>query len=349
MKSKISQALLLLATFAVPAPAALVAHYTFDTNANDSSGSGYHATLHNDASINGSGGRFGGALALDGVNDFASTHNGTSATWSGISGADARSIGLWIKAEGGAQASSANDILVGWGDPGAGSRVRFDFGLGNSNDSLLRAELNAGFAQSSAATTNLRNGEWHHVAVTFTDNGTSATFYVNGKLENTASFTSTPLVTTTTGDLGIYIGTGVREGSGANGLDLQSVNSGNLARFFQGLIDDVGIWSSALGATEIALVNGLGRIGDNDLSTLAAAATLWGGVLDDTAVINGATWQKVAGLTGSPGDWSQVGGDNGAGSFVVLDASGGGIQIIPEPSAALLGLLGGLALFRRRR
>ena len=61
------------------------------------------------------------------------------------------------------------------------------------------------------------------------------------------------------------------------------------------------------------------------------------------------TWEKVTGLTGTLGDWAGPGA-NGVGSYVVLDpANGSGIQIIPEPTVALLAGVGLLGLLRRRR
>jgi autotransporter-associated beta strand protein len=323
---------------AVHSPAAPVAHWTFDGDGTDSSGNGFDANLHGDATI-AAGGRVGGALRLDGSGDFASTHNGSSSTYDGITGNNARSISLWIKAEGGASNASVNDAFVGWGGTSNVARIRCDFGLGNANDSRLRSEINAGFAETTTATVNLRDGNWHHVTLSYATAATSVSFYVNGKLYQTVNYSSNP-VSTTDNNLGVYIGTGVREGS--NALKLQSAFIGSPARFWQGLIDDAGIWASAIGATDVALLNGLGRIGNNDLSTLAPAAALWAGAVNDTAVINGVTWRKVMGLTGSLGDWSQVGGNNGVGSFIVLDGAGGGIQITAAPDLrSWVGTVGG--------
>lgn len=337
-------AALLLAT--AQTPAALVAHWTFDSDGSDSGANGYNTSLHGDSSIT-AGGRIGGALQLDGDGDFASTHDGTSSTYDGITGNGSRSVALWVQASGGASGLNPNDIFVGWGGVNTTARNRYDFGLGNGNDSRLRSELNAGAAETTAATINIRNGEWHHVALSY-GGGNSVSFYVNGTLYQTVNYSSNP-VNTTDVDLGVYIGAGVREGSGGNGLGIQSTINGSVNRFWQGLIDDTAIWDNALGEIDLALLNGLGRIGTNDASTLDAAAALWGGAVNDTALINGTTWQKVSGLTGDLGDWSQVGGDNGVGSFIVLDGSGAGIQIIPEPAVALLGAFGLLGLLRRRR
>jgi signal transduction histidine kinase len=120
---------------------------------------------------------------------------------------------------------------------------------------------------------------------------------------------------------GTVVGTGVREACSAIGIT---------NRFFAGQIDDTGIWDEALTAVDAALLNGLGRIGDNDLRWLPAAGTLWRSAVGSKAVINGRTWKKVSGLPGAIGDWVQAGGRNGAGSFIVLNQAGDGLQLFPQ-------------------
>ena len=116
--------------------------------------------------------------------------------------------------------------------------------------------------------------------------------------------------------------------------------------FLKGSIDDVGVYNNALNATDMAMVNGLGRTGGIGLDQLDEAQTLWS--VGGTAVIGGATWQKVTGLSGSLGDYSGTvaGGD----ATIVLDGSGNGLQVIPEPSSGLLLIAGavGLGLLRRK-
>jgi hypothetical protein len=191
-----------------------------------------------------------------------------------------------------------------------------------------------GAARTSSADLSLDNDGWHHVFVSFTG-GTgaslnNATVYIDGKVVTLAS--NATAITTNAAPLVI---------GGSN-------HTADTTRNFHGLIDDVGVWNNALAATDAALVNGLARIGDNNLSALASAAALWGGLVNDTAVINGVMWEKVTGLSGSLGDWSQIGGANGSGSFIVLDGSGGGLVVIPEPSASLLAVFGLCGLLRRR-
>ena len=343
MKTNRKGLLLLLACaplLASHAVAALVAHYTFDSDLNDQVGSQHLVAAG--AAAAGNTGAFlgGGALggAANGYLDGLVDQVATTANFS-ISGGDARTISAWFKAPADPGAPDNGPTIVGMGNSTATGR-RFDVRLSTSGgtltptyDGYIRLEAQ-GAARTSTADLNLDDEQWHHVLVSYTGAGASlnaATVYIDGKTVTLAS--NTTLLNTAAAPLVI---------GGSN-------HTADTVRNFHGLIDDVGIWSSALAASDAALLNGLARIGDHNLATLAAAASLWGGLVGDTAVINGITWQKVEGLTGALGDWSQVGGVNGAGSYIVLNGSGAGLQIIPEPSAALLGLLGASTLLRRRR
>jgi hypothetical protein len=179
----------------------------------------------------------------------------------------------------------------------------------------------------------LNNDAWHHVLVTYPGGGDASTItvYLNGKT------------------LGMASGSTALNTSAAAFVVAGSNHNSDTERNFHGQIDDVGYWSNGLSAVDAALLNGLGRIGDNNLDALAAASTLWGGLVNDTATINGVLWKKVGGLTGALGDWSQIGGANGNGSFIVLDGASNGLQIIPEPASLLLSCLGLLGVLRRRR
>lgn len=187
------------------------------------------------ASILAGGGISGGALQLDGVNDFARVLN-----WSGISGSGARSIVLWVNEP--SSTLNPNDIWVGWGRTDATARIRWDFGLHNSVDNTMRVELNSGFAASPAGTA-IANGNWHQVAVTYAAAATTVSFYLDGSLFGTGTFSANPVNTDISGNLGIAIGAGIREVAASNG---------NVNRFVNGLIDDVRIFDNELTPTEIS-------------------------------------------------------------------------------------------------
>lgn len=210
----------------------------------DASGNGRHAYLNlaatnvnfgtSGASILANARAGGGALQLDGINDFARVLD-----WSGISGGHARTISLWVKQP--ATTTNPNDIWVGWGDPGAATAVRWDFGLANSSSADMRLEANAKAAQSTTGAT-IADDTWHMATVTYEAGANAVTFYLDGSLFGSVNFNNaTPINTVTTGDLGIIIGAGIREATA----------TGNANRFVNGLLDDVRIYSTALSATEV--------------------------------------------------------------------------------------------------
>jgi hypothetical protein len=250
LKSK--SLLLLLACAPWLACAQLQLHLPFDTfSVNgggnvvspDASGFGRDAYLNLAASntlygVSGAsiaaGGISGNALLLDGVNDFARVLG-----WSGVSGSGARSIVLWVK-----QASSVanpNDLWLGWGRTDGTARVRWDFGLQNALDNSMRVELNSGFAASASGAT-IGDNQWHQVAVTYAAAATSVSFYFDGSLFGTATFSANPVATDITGNLGIAIGAGIREVAAVNG---------NANRFVGGMIDELRIYDAQLSATDV--------------------------------------------------------------------------------------------------
>ncbi len=205
--------------------AGIVNHLTFDVDGTASVGT--DATLVNGAGIV-SEGMAGGALSLDGVDDYA-----TTVGYKGIGGSDPRTISLWVKT---AVNQSAGTFFIGWGDTGLGSRVRYDFGLDVGDTDQMRLELNSGAATSATGTT-IIDDAWHHLASTW--DGTTMTFYLDGSAYGAWS-DSKGVATVLTEDM--VIGTGIRQAFGGN----------TTARWTNGLIDDVQIYDTALEATDIA-------------------------------------------------------------------------------------------------
>lgn len=72
---------------------------------------------------------------------------------------------------------------------------------------------------------NYDDGEWHHVAATYSNTDDISNLYVDGLLEASVSITGNTLITSTTDDL--------------------SIGAGLTNRFFNGQIDDVRIWNVA--------------------------------------------------------------------------------------------------------
>lgn len=322
------------------AQAGLIGHWTFDTNGNDSAGSN-NTSLNGGAAVNtgtfilggGSLGGQGTGGRLDGLDDQAITGSN-----SGIAGSTARTVSVWFKAPTDPGAPDDAPTMVGLGTS-SGTGTRFDSRLSNSTGVItsnytdyLRLEGQASSRMTTSGT-GVTNDLWHNLVVSFSGSTfNDATMYLDGKAITLGANATT--VNTTAAPLVV---------GGSN-------HTTDTERNFYGFLDDVGLWSNSSTAADAAMLNGLGRIGNNDLSYLGAAQTLWAGNVGDTAMINGVQWQKVTGLTGSLGDYSQVGGANGVDSFMVLNSSGGGLQVIPEPATVgLMGIFGVVALLRKRR
>ncbi|UCD50666.1 MAG: hypothetical protein JSW27_24475 [Phycisphaerales bacterium] len=204
----------------VPDDANLVAYYAFEGNANDSSGNGFNGTI--DGSPNYVPGKDGQAIALDGVQDHVIVES------VGISGADARTIAGWAKAD--------TTSIPAWTDV-------FGFTGPASNGQHFDIE-----AVGSTGTTTLgyyglhRHGweqdimpidlEWHHLAATF--DGTTVTWYGDGLLIGSEDVTNvnTP-------------------GAFHVGKRQDNVN------VFPGAVDEVRVYDRALSPAEVAGLAGL--------------------------------------------------------------------------------------------
>jgi len=318
--------MLIAAALAIPASAALVAEWRLDEGSGTTTYDSVSSTASDTVNGTWSAGVNSPALTFGGTQDKTFGLN-RSSTDLGIDGTKAKTIVTWFKTTATGAAAPGQTI---WGySPTGGNTSGADLRF-KTQGGALRFEFNGGAATN---TISVADGSWHMAAM----------IIEAGDAVNTTQLALDGIFVATTGNTAQAINTGT---GGEMSIGNVGGNAANAP--FNGSIDSVGVFNTALSATDVAILNGLGRIGNNYMSDLAAAADLWadGG----TATINGVQWQKVdSGLGASLGDWSQVGGANGVGSYITLDGSGGGIQIIPEPTAALLAGVGLLGLLRRRR
>ena len=152
--------------------------------------------------------------------DLAPSNYVSANSYLGISGANSRTVEAWIKT-----GVAGNDI-VSWGRNARGEK--FTFRLDGSGK--LRVEINGG---SIVGTTVLNDNEWHHVAVTFS----GATmynfkFYVDGVRDFPTAVTN------------VLVNTG-------QSLPVQ-ISKGFHNRYWNGQVDNVRIWSTALPDSAIA-------------------------------------------------------------------------------------------------
>jgi len=123
-----------------------------------------------------------------------------------------------------------------WGAnyPGQKFGIRVNNNSGYGPPGVIKAEVNSGYKTGS---TDLRDGEWHHVAVTFFNDGTpniaDSIIYVDGELEIISASVAWNVNTASSGSVAI-------------GYD----NFGN-NEYFNGKMDEVRIWNVARTQAEI--------------------------------------------------------------------------------------------------
>ncbi len=207
-----------------PGTANLVAHYTFDGNLNDSAGS-------NNGTATGlptyGTGKSGQAIRLDGVDDYVDCGSGAS-----LNITNAVTISAWIRLS----ASGIDQKIAGNQDNTTGG---YKFGV-FTNDKVefeIRTSANAGtLNRTTAGGTVLTPGVWYHVAGAYSQ-GNYIRTYVNGVLDR--EMPTTAVLGTSTGTLKI-------------GCE-PFTTSGSL---FNGLVDEVQIYKTALSAGQVAWLAG---------------------------------------------------------------------------------------------
>lgn len=161
-------------------------------------------------------GEFGEALSLDGVDDWVDLSNGGTNNL-GVSGA--MTVSLWFWADN----DNANQYLMDNRGPGSWWFIKeYTAGTlcaGISNNLCFEDRV-------AASDSDWNPGEWNHVAVT--DDGTTASMYVNGVLVDTGPGESSSITTN------LRIGT-------------RYTNS----TYFSGDVDEVRVYNRALAADEI--------------------------------------------------------------------------------------------------
>lgn len=223
----------------VEPPSGLVSWWPGDGDADDIVGDS-HGTLQNGATF--SGGVVGQAFSFDGVDDFVSVPHAARQNIR-----QALTIDAWVMKNGPCQRTNCivlmkEDVSApGEGDLRYGLLV-FDDGAPAGRVSL---SLNTGIWEDVViSNTVLQDDIWYHVAGTY--DGSSAKIYVNGILEN--SVEKSGLVLPSTG--------------GAMKIGQESaVEDPAGPEFFNGLIDEVELYSRALSAEEVASLFDAGAAG----------------------------------------------------------------------------------------
>lgn len=215
-------------------------YYGYDTEANqvgilnEGLEAAYHMEDTTDWSGNGNTLTFNGTtLTTDknGVADKARSFNGSSdyitSSYNGIGGTGARSISFNM-----CTSQQKQQGICRYGEVNTGEKytIRID----NNNNYAIRVEVSGGYLVSS---TNVCDGNWHHVVVVFPENSTNVTehlIYVDGVLESVGDSKSQTMNTSTTNNFKI------------GGSFLHSL--------YEGVLDEVRIYSRALTDIEVYML-----------------------------------------------------------------------------------------------
>jgi len=178
--------------------------------AHDSSGTRADGTLHGDPIWRPAGGQVGGAIELDGIDDYISTPSVLDPSKAPFS------VFVWVK--GGAPGQV---VLSQSGTPGGANWLR----AGTSDGSLM-TELkgNGRSDRPLTSTTIITDGNWHHVGLVW--DGSNRTLYVD--------------------EAAVVADTQSNLGSSYEGLNIGAGRSLDAGTFWSGLIDDVRIYNRAM-------------------------------------------------------------------------------------------------------
>lgn len=142
-------------------------------------------------------------------------------SYKGIDGSAARTCEAWINS------TVNNKEFTSWGQNSASQKWNFRI----NDNGAIRVEVNGGYI---IGTTLVDDGNWHHVACTFDGSDVQdVLLYVDGQLETISSSLTEPVLTNTT-----------------SGINLR-LSRGTNNRYFEGIIDEVRVWSAALPQTAI--------------------------------------------------------------------------------------------------
>ena len=227
-----------------------IVHFEFDGNLTDSAGPRDGSFLNPQTTLGTTGARLGsGYLAIDQTGDANLQNVGFISGGPNLDlGTGARTVAFFVRAAADQSPSTAPTFFSIGSATGGLTGGRFDLAFPSAtgtND--FRVEVNGngtGGGDINPITTNLGDGNWHHLAITSAANGSlgSVELSVNGVSIGTVAAGANPLINTAAS--AIVIG------------DSFATSSANPLRGLDGDIDDFRVYDVVLSPTEIqALAN----------------------------------------------------------------------------------------------
>jgi hypothetical protein len=206
----------------------MIAHWKFDetsgTSAADSTGNGNTGTLTNSPAWQGTAGKRGGAILLDGANDYV-----TAGDINAAEGIGSITVSAWVK---NSVAGETQHVYKSNCD-GANDSWELYSGYPNANGTaaFMVTGSSGAFSNSGQGTTDTSDGSWHMLTGVY--DGSYIRIYIDGVEESSAPLTGT-----------IY----------SNALNVEiggRCNGGGSGYYVNGLMDEVRIYGRALSPSEI--------------------------------------------------------------------------------------------------
>ncbi len=202
---------------------------------------------------------------------------------------------------------------------------------GSSPYMMLRADNGNESFPLASDTATLNDGAWHQITQTWSLGATAGANQWSIYVDGVSLAVSSPWDNTLTSGDAFLDWTGGSIGA----CNLGNGSMKTVESWASGSVDDFGVWSNILTATEAKTVYSLGTslaYNAKDAESLFDLFAAGSG----TALVGGQTWAPATGLVGAAGD---VGAN-----YVVLDGVGGGVQVVPEPGTLSLLLAGAIGL-----
>ncbi len=216
----------------------------------DSSGNGNEGRLYGGTTWLPTSGKFNGAASFDGSDDKIENDDSIPASLNGLS---AITLSLWVKSD---VTYQNRDILFTCEPTGADEElgIRYDrSGASGGGVSGIKASIKttSGYTQIESSSY-VQTISWQHLALTWQDdpndpNDSNLKLYIDGNLDSDLQYDSGPVSGVITGIQKLMLG------------------CGTMNKYWDGLMDDVRIYSRALTAPEINDIYGGAAVSDTDL------------------------------------------------------------------------------------
>ncbi len=197
----------------------LVAWYPFSWNANDFSGHGHHGTVYGATLTADRYGNPNSAYLFDGINDYIQVPYSVE-----LNPPKRMTVSSWVKADSWGSLSYSNYVLGTEQSGNKGYSLR-----GGATTATFMIGSGGAWWPAETASGAIASDRWYHLTGVY--DGTAVRLYINGvEMVTTACYD-----TITPATIELIIGT----------------SPGSFLRYFDGVIDDIRIYSRALSASEI--------------------------------------------------------------------------------------------------